>query len=118
VHPDAVLIGIAQAVALIPGISRSGSSISMGNSRKFVPAEAARYSFLLGIPAIAGGGILELFMITDSGEFGPELLIGMVVAAISGYFAIALLLRALTRVGLKPFAFYCLVIGLLTVAVF
>lgn len=116
--PDAILIGIGQAVALIPGISRSGTTISVGNSRSFEPAQAARFSFLLGIPAIAGGGLLELMMISDTSEFGPELLLGMVVAAVTGYFAIALLLRALGRVGLIPFAFYCLFVGLATVLVF
>lgn len=116
--PDAVLIGISQAVALIPGISRSGTTISMGNSRKFEPAEAARFSFLLGIPAIAGGGLLELLMISDTAEFGPDLLLGMVVAGFSGYFAIAVFLKALTRIGLIPFAVYCLLVGLATVLVF
>jgi undecaprenyl-diphosphatase len=116
--PDAILIGIGQAIALIPGISRSGTTIAVGYSRKFEPAQAARFSFLLGIPAIAGGGLLELLMISDTADFRPELLAGMVVAAISGYFAIAVLLKALSRVGLKPFAFYCLVVGLATVLVF
>lgn len=116
--PDAVLVGIAQAVALIPGISRSGSTISMGNSRGFDPQEAARFSFLLGIPAIAGGGLLELLMISDSPAFDFDLLVGMVAAAVSGYFAIAFMLRSLNRVGLLPFCFYCLGVGLATVLVF
>jgi undecaprenyl-diphosphatase len=116
--PDAVLIGIGQAFALIPGISRSGSTISVGNGRRFEPTEAARFSFLLGIPAIAGGGILEMLMISDTAEFGPGLLVGGAAAAVSGYFAIAILLKALARVGLIPFAFYCLAVGLATVLVF
>jgi undecaprenyl pyrophosphate phosphatase UppP len=57
-------------------------------------------------------------MISDTSSFGPELLVGVVVAAVSGYFAIELLLRALGRVGLTPFAFYCLFVGLATVIVF
>lgn len=116
--PDAMLIGVAQAIALIPGISRSGVTISVGNSRKFEPAEAARFSFLLGIPAIAGGGLSQLLELSDSGSIGPELLVGMLVAAVSGYLAIAILLAALRRVGLTPFAFYCLLVGLATVLVF
>ncbi|MGH8916270.1 MAG: undecaprenyl-diphosphate phosphatase [Acidimicrobiia bacterium] len=116
--PDAIVIGIAQAVALIPGISRSGTTISMGDSQRFEPTEAARFSFLLGIPAIAGGGLLELLMISDTSELSPELLIGMAVAAITGYFAIAVLLKILGRIGLIPFAFYCLAVGLATVLVF
>ena len=54
--PDAIVVGIAQAIALIPGISRSGVTIAAGNGRRFEPAEAARFSFLLSIPAIAGAG--------------------------------------------------------------
>ncbi len=116
--PDAILIGIGQALALIPGISRSGMTIAVGNARRFEPSEAARFSFLLGIPAIAGGGLLEMLMIADTTEFGPELIIGVVAAAISGYFAIAILLKALGRVGLVPFAIYCLLVGVTTVIVF
>jgi undecaprenyl-diphosphatase len=116
--PDAILIGIGQALALIPGISRSGMTIAVGNGRRFEPSEAARFSFLLGIPAIAGGGLLEMLMIADTTEFGPELIIGVVAAAISGYFAIAILLKALGRVGLVPFAIYCLLVGVVTVIVF
>lgn len=116
--PDAVWVGIAQAFALIPGISRSGITISTGNGRKFEPTQAARFSFLLGIPAIAGAGIISLPDVIESGEFGPELIVGMVVAGLSGYFAIAFLLATLKRVGLMPFAAYCLAVGLLTVIVF
>ncbi|HWB88024.1 MAG TPA: undecaprenyl-diphosphate phosphatase [Acidimicrobiia bacterium] len=114
--PDAVVVGIAQAIALIPGISRSGTTISAGNGRRFEPTEAARFSFLLGIPAIAGAGILSLPDVIAKGSFGAELLVGLVVAAISGYAAIALLLAALRRIGLIPFAVYCLIVGALTVA--
>jgi undecaprenyl-diphosphatase len=113
--PDAIVVGVAQAVALIPGVSRSGMTISAANGRRFDPIEAARFSFLLGIPAIAGGGLSQLLDLSDEGGVGPELLVGMVVSALSGYFAIALLLRVLKRVGLIPFAIYCLVVGLTTV---
>jgi len=116
--PDAVWVGVAQTFALIPGISRSGVTISAGNGRKFEPTQAARFSFLLGIPAIAGAGFVSLPDVVDSGEFGLGLIVGMFFAALSGYFAIALLLAALKRVGLIPFAVYCLAIGLLTVVVF
>jgi undecaprenyl-diphosphatase len=116
--PDAVIIGLGQAVALIPGISRSGTTISTGNARSFQPSEAARFSFLLSIPAIAGGGILELILISDTAAFGPELLVGAVAAALSGYFAIGLMLKSVNRIGLFPFAAYCLVLGTVTVFVF
>lgn len=115
--PDAIVVGIAQAFALIPGISRSGITISTGNGRGFRPVEAARFSFLLGIPAIAGAGLTQLPDVLDAG-FEAELLVGLLVAAISGYLAIAWLLAALRRTGLIPFAIYCLAVGLLTVLVF
>lgn len=116
--PDAIVVGVAQAIALIPGVSRSGMTISAANGRKFEPTQAARFSFLLGIPAIAGGGLIELLDLQGSGELGPELFVGMAVAALSGYAAISLLLAALKKVGLYPFAVYCLVVGALTVAAF
>ena len=116
--PDAVTIGIAQAFALIPGISRSGMTISAGNGRRFNPLEAARFSFLLGIPAIAGAGLISLPDLVSSNEVGLELVVGFVVAALSGYAAIAILLAALRRIGLLPFAAYCLFVGLATVLVF
>lgn len=114
--PDAIVVGIAQAFALIPGISRSGTTISAGNSQGFEPTQAARFSFLLGIPAIAGAGLLSLPDLFGSGEFGLDLVVGMAVAAVSGYFAIAFLLAALRRIGLIPFAIYCFIVGGLTVA--
>jgi len=113
--PDAVVVGIAQALALVPGVSRSGVTIAAGNGRGFQPVEAARFSFLLGIPAIAGAGVVSLPEVLAEGEVGLELLVGLLVAAISGYLAIALLLRALRRVGLVPFAIYCFIVGGLTV---
>jgi undecaprenyl-diphosphatase len=116
--PDAIVVGAAQAIALIPGVSRSGMTISAANGRKFEPTQAARFSFLLGIPAIAGGGLIELLDLQGSEELGPELFVGMAVAAVSGYAAISLLLAALKKVGLYPFAIYCLVVGALTVAAF
>ena len=115
--PDAVTVGIAQAFALVPGISRSGITIAAGNGRGFEPTEAARYSFLLGIPAIAGAGASQVPNLVGSSEFGVELLIGMAVAALTGYMAIAMLLAALRRVGLLPFAGYCLAMGLATVII-
>jgi len=112
---DAIAVGVAQAFALIPGISRSGLTISAGHSRRLAPVEAARFSFLLGIPAIAGAGATQAPELIGAGRLGLDLVVGFVVAAISGYFAIAWLLAALRRSGLAPFAAYCLLAGLLTV---
>lgn len=116
--PDAIVVGIAQAFALIPGISRSGITISAGNGRGFQPVEAARFAFLLGIPAIAGAGLIQVPELMEEGQFGADLIVGLAVAAVSGYVAIAWLLAALRKTGLLPFAIYCLAVGLLTVLVF
>jgi len=116
--PDAIVVGVAQAIALIPGISRSGVTIAAGNGRKFEPAEAARFSFLLGIPAIAGAGFSQLFALPPSSGLTLELIVGMVVAGISGYLAIAFMMTSLNRIGLYPFAIYCFVIGLTAVIFF
>lgn len=115
---DALIVGVAQAFALIPGISRSGMTISAGNGTRLHPLEAARYSFLLGIPAIAGAGLLQIPDLAEAGQLGPEAWVALAVAAVAGYGAIALLLAALRSIGLLPFAGYCLVVGLLTVVVF
>lgn len=111
------LIGIAQAVALIPGISRSGMTITAGLAGKLEPSQAARFSFLLAIPAIAGAGAQQSLQLAGNGGFGAEVWVGMVVAAVSGYMAIAVLLRALNRFGLRPFALYCLIVGVVALVV-
>jgi undecaprenyl-diphosphatase len=108
---DAVTVGVAQAFALLPGVSRSGMTIAGGLTAGFRRAEAARYAFLLGVPTIAGAGLREMVRTIDHGLFEPTLLAGMVVAAVSGYAAIALLIRLIQRVGLMPFAAYCVIFG-------
>lgn len=109
--PDALIVGGAQAVALIPGVSRSGMTITAALGRHFSDVEAARFSFLLAIPVILGGGSKQLLDIAGEGGLEWELGIGVVVAAVSGYFAIAVLIRVLTSWGLRPFALYCFVAG-------
>lgn len=109
---DSIVIGFAQSLALIPGISRSGMTISAGMVRGMEQTEAARFAFLLGIPVIAGAGLLEMGEAIAGGEtIGAEVWVGMVAAAVSGYAAIAILLRLLSRVGLAPFGVYCVVVG-------
>ncbi|HDH03173.1 MAG TPA: undecaprenyl-diphosphate phosphatase, partial [Actinobacteria bacterium] len=113
---DALLIGLAQAVALIPGVSRSGMTISTGAGLGLSRHESARFAFLLSIPVIFGSGLLEMVEARSQGDLAAELLIGITIAAIVGYGAIIFLIRGLTRWGMKPFAWYCLAAGLLTVA--
>lgn len=108
---DGLMVGIAQAFALLPGISRSGMTITGALTAGFTRKEAARFAFLLGIPAIAAAGGRETLRLIDRGGFEPQLLVGMVVAGLSGYLAIALLIRLIERVGLMPFAAYCVLFG-------
>jgi undecaprenyl-diphosphatase len=113
---DTIVIGIAQAVALWPGISRSGSTIAAGLVRGIRRDDAARFSFLLGTPAILGAGLLQLVDVlqADSGAVAtqvPVLVIGFVVSAITGYASIRFLLSYLRTHNLYIFAAYCLVVG-------
>lgn len=110
---DMIVVGFAQAIALIPGISRSGMTITAANAQGLERTEAARLSFLMAIPVIGGAGLLQGIEMVDRGTFEPSLLVGVVVAAVTGYFAIDALVKLLTRRGLAPFAAYCIVGGLL-----
>lgn len=109
---DAGLIGLAQSFALIPGVSRSGMTISAGLARGMERVEAARFAFLLGIPVIAGAGLLSVARAISEGEgITASTIAGMIVAAVTGYWAIAFLIRVLTRAGLAPFGIYCVTFG-------
>jgi len=114
---DAIWVGIAQSFALIPGISRSGSTITMATARGFSRAEAARFSFLLAIPTIAGGGLLSVTELDGSDGSVSAIFVGFVVAAVSGYAAIAVLLRLITTRGFLPFALYCFVVAVIALVV-
>lgn len=111
---DACLIGCAQALALIPGTSRSGVTMTVGLWRGFERAEAARFSFLLAIPVgllALAEQILEV-LLGFSGEVEVlPLAVGFVVSAISAYFAIGALLRWLERQSMTPFVIYRLLLG-------
>lgn len=111
--PDALLVGIAQLLAILPGISRSGFTIATGIARQFTQVEAARFSFLLGVPAVAAAGLLELRTLLAAGGVPGPAWLGVLVAAIAGYASIAFLLRMLERTGLGIYAMYCLVVGVL-----
>lgn len=116
---DALLIGMAQLLAILPGISRSGSTIAAGLARGISREDAARYSFLLGTPAILGAGLITA--IQAAGGYGgtvewPTLLVGFMSAAVVGFAAIALLLAFVRRHKLYGFAIYCAAFGLVTLA--
>ncbi|MDX1690952.1 MAG: undecaprenyl-diphosphate phosphatase [Acidimicrobiia bacterium] len=108
---DAVVVGVAQALALVPGISRSGMTITAGLTRGLDRLESARYAFLLAVPSIAGAGLLETLDLADAGGLEASVLVGVAVAALSGYLAIAGLVRLLASRGLAPFAVYCVGFG-------
>ena len=109
---DAILIGIFQAAAIIPGISRSGSTISLGIFRHLTSETAARFSFILSIPAIIGAIVLEVLDINElsTHEFGIYM-VGTAVAAITGYLSISLLIRTIKSFKLKAFSIYLWIIG-------
>lgn len=112
---DAISVGVAQGVATLPGISRSGTTITvctkLGFDRKF----AVKYSFILSIPAILGAAVLEIGDVTkavkDGVSVGPYI-VGMAVAAVVGYFCIKTLLRIVCKKKMKYFAGYCVIAGL------
>jgi undecaprenyl-diphosphatase len=110
---DAVLMGAAQALALIPGVSRSGATISMGRFLGFEREAATRFAFLLAIPAVVGAGLFELKEIphghNDFG-WGPTLT-ATVVSFVVGYAAIAWLLRYVSTRSYTPFVLYRILLG-------
>jgi undecaprenyl-diphosphatase len=112
---DALVMGLGQAMALIPGVSRSGATIASGMVEGFERRASANLAFLLGIPAIAGAGLINFIDLagSDSGGISLALLVGMVVAGLVGYAAIAGLLGLIRRTGLAPFGWYCVGFGTL-----
>ncbi len=112
--PDALAIGLAQAAAIAPGISRSGATIAAGLARGLTREGAARFSFLLATPAILGAGLLQLVEVLMTGANAvswPAVLAGFLAAAVSAYLCIKFLLAYLRRGRLYVFAIYCAVVG-------
>lgn len=117
---DALLVGFAQALGTLPGISRSGSTISAGMLRGFERSFAVRFSFLMSLPAVLGANILTL---KDALEMGgidmkllPVYLVGTVVAAVVGYFAIRLVNLLAQKGRFGAFAWYCWIVGAVSLA--
>ncbi|MEQ6899703.1 undecaprenyl-diphosphate phosphatase [Nocardioides sp. YIM 152588] len=116
---DALLMGVAQACALIPGVSRSGATISMGRFLGFDRAAATRFAFLLAIPAVVGAGLFELQEISHVGEAAPgeaaygwgPTITATIVSFLVGYAAIAWLLRYVSTHSYRPFVIYRVVLG-------
>ena len=113
---DALVVGLVQIIAVFPGASRSGSTISGGMFRGFDRPSAARFAFLMSVPVmLAAGGyeMLDVIQMPNLGEFLPLLAVGFVTAAVVGWFAIKWLIGYLSRHSLYVFAGYCAVVGMI-----
>lgn len=117
---DALVIGGMQAIGVLPGVSRSGSTIAGALGMRIDRKSAADFSFLLSIPAILGGLVLEFYkMVKEPAAFevdftfGAAMILAMLVAAISGYFAVRFMIRLITKKGLLGFAIYTGALGII-----
>ena len=114
---DALLVGVGQAIAVVPGLSRSGTTIACGMTRGFSREFAVKFSFLLSIPAVLGANILTLVDAIQEGidwSLMPMYLVGVAVAAVSGYLSIRLLKFITQRGSFGGFSYYCWGAGLVT----
>ena len=115
---DALWIGFFQAIAIFPGISRSGSTITGGMLKSFDRPSAARFSFLMSIPIMLAAGLLAVADLTQASGFAsqvPTLLAGFITAAVVGYFSIRWLLAYLSHRSFYIFVVYCVIAGILTI---
>lgn len=118
---DSIGMGLAQSLALIPGVSRSGGTLTAGLALGLDRAAAARYSFLLAIPAVFGAGVLSVFDLFSKENVGQQTSVAQTVAAtviafVVGYASIAWLLRYVSKHSYSIFVWYRIVIGLLVMA--
>jgi len=118
---DSVIVGVFQAIAISPGISRSGATISSSLFRKLDKKTAAKYSFLLSVPAIAGGAVLEVkYLLSEPESFAQinamNYIVGFLAAALSGYLAINFLLKLIRERKLKYFSLYVFALAVLIFA--
>jgi undecaprenyl-diphosphatase len=116
---DSLAIGVAQAFALIPGVSRSGSTITAGLFRNLTRDAAVRFSFLLSTPLIAGAALLKAHELHKEGlprDMQMPVLVGIIISALVGYAAIAWLIRYLQSNSLKVFIIYRIIAGIVVIA--
>jgi undecaprenyl-diphosphatase len=112
-YPQAVLIGLAQCLALIPGFSRTGAAMAGGLLSGLNHENAARYSFLLATPIIFAAAVLKVpDLFADGGRGVGEAFAGAICAAVSAFFSIRFLVRYFETKSLKPFAIYCVIAGI------
>lgn len=122
-YKDAFVIGLSQAFAIIPGISRSGTTISIAKLQGWKPLEAVRFSFLLSIPTVLGGMTLETFKLATSKDPLPSIslftyFIGFCVSFFIGILALKLLIRIVESAKFQIFAWYSALIGVITLYLF
>ena len=108
---DALLVGIAQMFAIIPGVSRSGSTITAGRALAFEREDAAVFSFLMSMPIIAAAAVLKLPEALREQGLSAPMIVGVLASALSGWLAIAVLLRLVTRHSYGVFAAYRIILG-------
>jgi undecaprenyl-diphosphatase len=114
---DAILIGLAQMFAIIPGVSRSGSTITAGRALRLTREGAAVFSFLMSMPIIAAASLLKLPHVLETEGLDAPLVVGVVASALSGWLAISVLLRFVVRRSYGVFAIYRVVVGLIVLAI-
>jgi undecaprenyl-diphosphatase len=110
---DAVLIGLAQVLALVPGVSRSGSTMTAGRALRLDRQSAAVFSFLMSMPVTAAAAVLKVPALLRADGITPTLVAGIISAALSSWLAIAVLLRYISRHSFGVFAIYRLALGAL-----
>ncbi len=117
---DAITIGLAQVIAIVPGCSRSGITISAGLFRGLTPEAAARFSFLLSTPAVGAAALKAMYDMHKHGGLGQllttQFVVGITVSALTGCAVIAWFLHYLRRSGLRPFVIYRVVFGIIVLA--
>jgi undecaprenyl-diphosphatase len=115
---DAILIGIAQAAALLPGVSRSGATITAGRALELDRESAATFSFLMSMPIIAAAAVFKVPHLLHSGGASVPLLVGVTASAVSGWLAIAIVMRYVRSHSYGVFAVYRVVLGAAVLALF
>ena len=114
---DALLIGLAQMFAIVPGVSRSGSTITAGRALRFTREGAAVFSFLMSMPIIAAAAILKVPHVLKTEGLSTPLVVGVIASAISGWLAITVLLRFVVNRSYGVFAVYRVVVGIIVLSI-
>lgn len=119
-YSSGILVGMAQGVSVVPGISRTASTISMGIFLGFNKKLAVKYSFIMSIPAIVGQIVYKLINVDGKGitmSLLPGYIIGMIISGVAGFFAIRIMLKIVMRRKYLGFAIYCAVIGVVAILI-